>query len=403
MLKATVAETALIVLNVRKNKMAREIYLDNAATTKVDEKVVKAMLPYFDVKYGNASSSHGVGKIARDAVEKARAEIAKSINAKPEEIFFTSGGTESNNWALKELFFVNQNSGKKHIITTKIEHPSIGEVCEMLKHLGARITYLDVDKEGFIDLKQLEKEIQKDTLLVSIIHGNNEIGTIQNLEEIGKICKKKEIYFHADACQSYCKTKIDVVKQNIDLLTLNSHKIHGPKGIGALFIRKGVKIAPFMNGGGHEHGMRSGTENVSGIVGFAEAVKISNLGNIKKMNELRDYTIKKLLEIPRTRLNGAGGEKRLCNNINVSFGDVEGEAIGQHLEGYGIYVSTGSACASHTLKKSHVLKAISLNDLEINSSIRVTISKFTTKADIDYFIDVLKKIVEKLRKMSPFN
>ncbi len=380
----------------------KQIYLDNAATTKVDEKVVKAMLPYFDIKYGNASSSHGIGKIARDAVEKSREIIAKSINAKPEEIFFTSGGTEANNWALKELFFVNSAGGRKHIITTKIEHPSVLEVCEMLKKLGARISYLDVDKNGLIDTKQLEKEIQKDTLLVSIIQGNNEIGTIQNLEDIGKICRKNNIYLHADACQSYTKTKIDVNSHNIDLLTLNSHKIHGPKGIGALFIRKGVKIAPFINGGGHEKGMRSGTENVPGIVGFAEAVKIANEKDIKKMQELRDYTIKKILEIPKTRLNGAVGEKRLCNNINVSFGDVEGEAIGQHLEGHGIYVSTGSACASHTLKKSHVLKAISLNDLEINSSIRVTISKFTTKADLDYFIDVLKKVVENLRKMSPF-
>lgn len=380
----------------------KQIYLDNAATTKVDEKVAKAMQPYFSEKYGNASSSHGFGKIARDAVENARKIIAKSINAKPEEIYFTSGGTESNNWALKELFFINMTSSKKQIITTEIEHPSILEVCKMLEHLGAKNVYLDVNKEGFIDVKQLEKTINSDTLLVSIIHGNNEIGTIQNLEETGKICKKNGIYFHVDACQSYCKTKIDVEKQNIDLLTLNSHKIHGPKGVGALFIKKGVKIAPFINGGGHERGMRSGTENVSGIVGFAEAVKVSNEKDVRKMQELRDYAIKKLLEIPKTRLNGTKGERRLCNNINVSFGDVEGEAIGQHLEDYGIYVSTGSACASHTLKKSHVLRAIGLNDLEINSSIRISISKFTTKEDIDYFIDILKKVVEKLRKMSPF-
>ncbi len=385
-----------------KSKMAKEIYLDNAATTKVDERVVKAMAPYFTEKYGNASSSHGFGKIARDAVEKSREIIAKSINASPEEIYFTSGGTESNNWALKELFFVNMASNKKQIITTKIEHPSILEICKMLEHLGAKNIYLDVDKGGFVDIKQLEKTIGKDTLLVSIIHGNNEIGTIQNLEEIGKICKKNGIYFHVDACQSYMKTEIDVNKQSIDLLTLNSHKIHGPKGVGSLYIRKGLKIPPFINGGGHERGMRSGTENVPGIVGFAEAVKIYSEKDIKKMQELRDYTIKKILEISKTRLNGSEGNKRLCNNINFSFGDIEGEAIGQYLEGYGIYVSTGSACASHTLKKSHVLKAISLNDLEINSSIRITISKYTTKEDIDYFIDILKKVVEKLRKMSPF-
>jgi cysteine desulfurase len=378
----------------------KEIYLDNAATTKIDEKVIRAMQPYFSEKYGNASSVHGLGKISREAIEKAREIIAKSINAEKDEVYFTSGGTESNNWVLKEMFFANPN--KKHIVTTKIEHPSILEVCGMLEKLGAKITYLDVDKEGKINIKELEKAIQKDTLLVSIIHGNNEIGTIQNIVEIGKVCRKNGVYFHIDACQSYTKNKIDVKEQSLDFVTLNAHKIHGPKGIGALFVKKEIKILPFINGGGHEKGLRSGTENVPGIIGFGEAVKISSLGDSKKIAELRDYTIKKILEIPKTKLNGAEGKDRLCNNINISFSDIEGEAIGQHLEGYGIYVSTGSACASHSLKKSHVLKAIGLNDFEINSSIRISLSRYTSKEDLNYFIEVLNKIVEKLRKISPF-
>ena len=382
--------------------MIRKIYLDNAATTKIDSRVLKAAGIYVSEKYGNASSTHFMGRESREAVEKSREVIAKAINSSSGEIYFTSGGTESNNWALKELFFVNSSSGKKHIITTKIEHASILETCKLLQKLGAKITYLDVDNEGFIDIKQLEKSIDKDTLVVSVIHGNNEIGTIQNISEIGKLCRQKNVYFHVDACQSFMKTEIDVKKQNIDLLTLNAHKIHGPRGIGALFIREGVKTAPFMNGGGHEHGMRSGTENVPGIVGFAEAVKVANSKDIKKMFELRDYCIKKILEIPNTRLNGPSGIRRLCNNINVSFRNVEGEAMGQCLETYGICISTGSACASHTLEKSHVLKAINLNDLEINSSIRITISKFTTKEEIDYFIEKLKIVVKKLREISPF-
>jgi len=319
-----------------------------------------------------------------------------------EMVYFTSGGTESNNWALKEIFFSNHTRGKKHIITTKIEHPSILEVCKMLEKIGAKITYLDVNNEGFIDLKQLENSINKETLVVSIIHGNNEIGTIQDIEKIGKICKKNGVYFHVDACQSYTKTKIDVETQSIDLLTLNAHKIHGPKGIGALYIRKETKIGPLLHGGGHERGMRSGTENVPGIIGFGEAVRISSMKDAKNMEKIRDYAIKKILEIPSVSINGSGGKDRLCNNINISFRNIEGEAIGQYLEGYGIYVSTGSACASHTLKKSHVLRAIGVDDFGINSSIRISISKFNKKEDIDYFIVVLKTVVEKLRRISPF-
>lgn len=384
-------------------KMVKKIiYLDNAATTQVDSRVLSSMLPYFSKNYGNASSSHSFGQVAKQALEKSREIIAKSINAEADEIYFTSGGTESNNWALKELFFVNSRIGKNHIITTKIEHPSILEVCKLFEKMGGKITYLNVDKEGFVNTKELENAITQETLAVSIIQGNNEIGTLQDLDSIGKICKAKGVLFHVDACQSFTKTELDVKKQNIDLMTLNSHKIHGPKGVGALFIRKGVKLESFLHGGGHEGGKRSGTENVPGIVGFAEAVKIANKKDLVNMQKNRDYIIKEILKLPKTRLNGPNGNKRLCNNINVSFTDIEGEAIASLLEQNNIFISTGSACASHTLKKSHVLKAIGRNDFEINSSIRVSISKLNKKQELSYFIVKLKEAVVSLRKISPF-
>jgi len=380
------------------------IYLDNAATTRVDERVIRAMLPYFSEKYANASSNHSFGRAVKQDIEQAREVIAKAINAKAEEIYFTSGGTEANNWALKELFFSNykNGAGKSHIITTKIEHPSILEVCKLFEKMGGRITYLNVNREGLVDLKQLEQEINDKTILVSVIQGNNEIGTLQDLQNIGKICKNKGVLFHVDACQSFTKTNLDVEKQNIDLMTLNSHKIHGPKGIGALFIKNGIKLESFMHGGGHERGKRSGTENVPGIIGFAEAVQISNIKDRKKIQELRDYAIKEILKIPRTRLNGPKDNWRLCNNINVSFTDVEGESIASYLEAQGIMVSTGSACASHTLKRSHVLKAIGLSDLETNSSIRISLSKFTTREEINKLIKELPPIINTLRSMSPY-
>ena len=378
--------------------MKKQIYLDNASTTKVDEKVLKAMLPYFSANFGNPSSDHEVGQIAKKALEKAREIIANFINAKPIEIIFTSGGTESNNFALKGLFFAHPE--KKHIITTKIEHDSVLETCKWLERQGAKVTYLDVDKNGFINLNDLEKTISNDTLVVSIIHGNNEIGVIQNLEKIGKICKEKKVLFHIDACQSFTKVPIDVQKKNLDLVTLNSHKIHGPKGVGALYIKNGIKIIPLIHGGGHEKRLRSGTENISGIIGFAEAVKMSNKKDVLKMEKLKDKLIKEILKIPNTRLNGSK-ENRLCNNVNVSFMNIEGEAIGGYLEQEGIYTSTGSACQSNTLKSSHVLKALGLNALESNSSLRISLSKYTTEKDIDYFLDKLKKIVIKLRSISP--
>lgn len=381
----------------------KSIYLDNAATTKPDERVVKVMNEFLTEKFGNASSQHTLGREAKNAVEDARKVIAKSINVKNFEIYFTSGGTESNNLALKGLFFANResNTGKNHIITTKIEHDCVLNSCKWLESQGAKITYLDVDSEGFIDLNQLKKSITDKTILVSVIHGNNEIGTIQDLEAIGKICKEKNILFHTDACQSYTKVPIDVRKFNLDLVTLNAHKIHGPKGVGALYIKEGIKVIPLAHGGGHERKIRSGTENVPGIVGFAEAVKVANEKDVKKMNLMRDEIINELLKIEKVRLNGSK-EKRLCNNIDVSFMNIEGEAIGGYLEQEGICVSTGSACMSHSLEPSHVLKAIGLTPIESNSSLRITISKYTTEEEIKYFLEKIKKIVEKLRKMSPF-
>jgi cysteine desulfurase len=380
----------------------KRIYFDNAATTRVDDEVLKTMLPYFIEKYGNASSTHFIGQEAKNALEKSRKIIAKSINAKTQELIFTSGGTESNNLAIKGLFFWNKenNTGKNHIITTRIEHDCVLNTCKWLEKQGAEVTYLDVDAEGFINLDELEKAINEKTILVSIIHGNNEIGTIQDLEKIGNICRRKGTLLHTDACQSFTKVQLNVKKQNIDLVTLNSHKIHGPKGVGALYIREGISIVPVSHGGGHERKLRSGTENVSGIVGFAKAVDIANKKNVKKMNQIRDKLIEGILKIPNTKLNGPK-EKRLCNNVNVSFNNIEGESIGGYLETYGICTSTGSACASHSLETSHVLKAIGLTPLQANSSVRMSISKYTTEEEVNYVLSILPKIVEKLRRMSP--
>jgi len=380
--------------------MKKEIYFDNAATTKVDEKVVKEMIPYFAENYGNASSQHDVGIKAKEALERSRKIIAKSIKANIGEIIFTSGGTEANNLALKGLFFSNYPQ-KNHIITTKIEHDSILNVCKWLESQGAQITYLDVDKEGFVDVEDIRKAITDKTFLVSVIHGNNEIGTIQNIDEIGKLCKEKKVLFHTDACQSFTKVPINVEKQNLDLVTLNAHKIYGPKGVGALYVKDGIKITPIAHGGGHEKKLRSGTENIPGIVGFAKSVEIASEKDIKKMTLLRDKLIEGLLKIEDVKLNGPTGDKRLCNNVNISFNNIEGEAIGGYLENEKIYTSTGSACMSNTLQTSHVLKALGLGPLQSNSSLRISISKYTVEEDVNYFLEKITKVVKKLRSISP--
>jgi|TARA_B100001964_G_C14219448_1_gene594503 cysteine desulfurase len=378
---------------------AKEIYLDNGATTKVDPKVLEAMMPYFGEKYGNASSNHTLGQASKDALENARKIIAESINAESNEMIFTSGGTESNNLAIQEIAYTNRDKGN-HIITTKVEHKSILNTCKFLEKDGFKVTYLGVDKEGFVNPKDLEKAITNETILVSIIHGNNEIGAIQDLEVLGKICKKNNVYFHTDACQSYTKTQIDVNKQNLDLVTLNSHKIHGPKGVGALFVKKGTNIYQLIHGGGHEFGLRSGTENIHGIVGFAEAVKSADKKYIEYMTRLRDKLINGVPKIPYVKLNGPKNS-RLCNNTNFSFKGIEGEAIVGYLDQERIYSSTGSACSEKTLEPSYILKAIGLSHQEANGSLRLVLSRFTTEEEIDYALKVLPGIVENLRKMSP--
>ncbi len=379
--------------------MNKIIYLDNGATTKIDDAVLKAMIPYLEDEYGNASSIHKKGLTAKIALEKAREGIAKSLNAKSEEIIFTSGGTESNNFALKAIAFENRHKGN-HIITTKVEHKSILNICKWLETQGFEITYLNVNEEGFINLNDLKNAINKKTILVSIIHGNNEIGTIMNLEEIGKICKEKNVLFHSDACQSYTKINIDVKKINIDLLSINAHKIHGPKGIGALYIKKGTKIKSWQHGGAHEFGLRAGTENIPAIVGFAKAVEIANKTDFKKIEKLRDKLIEELLKNPGVILNGPK-KNRLCNNVNVSFKGVEGEAVGGYLDSFGICSSTGSACSSIKLEPSYVLKEIGRSNEEANGSLRLTLSKYTTYEEIDLIIKKIPEILKKLRSFSP--
>ncbi len=383
----------------------KEIYLDNAATTKVDKKIVSAMRKYHIKNYGNASSLHSKGQSAKRALNDAKEVVAKEINADYKEIIFTGSGTEANNFALKGLFFTNYPE-KDHIITTKIEHDCVLKTCKWLETQGCKITYLDVDENGFVDSSALKKAITDKTMLVSIIHGNNEIGTVQNIRKLGKICNNKGVLFHTDACQSFTKVPINIKKDNIDLMTLNAHKIHGPKGVGALFIKrgKGIRITPLLHGGGQEFKLRSSTENIAGIVGFAKAIKQMKKKHVKQMRKLRNYFFKELLKIPKVKINGpkpGKKQKRLCNNINVSFNNVEGEAIGSFLDAKGIYTSTGSACSSKSLEPSHVLLAIGLNSLEANSSIRMSISRYTTKKQINYVLKEIKKTVKRLRKISP--
>ncbi len=379
----------------------RRIYLDNAASRPVRAEVIEAMKPFFSEKFGNASSLHSFGREAKEWLEKSREKIASLVKCKPEELYFTSGGTESNNFALKGLFFANN---KKHIITTSIEHDCILNTCRWLEKQGAEVTYLPVDKYGIVDLDALEKSIRKDTLVVSIIHANNEIGTIQDLKEIGKICKEKGVLFHSDACQSFIKTEVNVKKFNLDLMTINSHKIYGPKGVGALYIREGVNIAPLLHGGGHERGKRSSTENVAGIVGFAKAAELGCAEmetEMARQRKLRDYMIEEVLKIEDSWLNGHR-EKRLADNGNFCFRYIEGESLVLYLDRAGIAVSTGSACSSTSLEPSHVLLALGLKPEDAHGSIRVSMGRYTKREDIEYFLEVLPKTVERLREISPF-
>jgi cysteine desulfurase len=377
--------------------------MDYAATTPVDSRVLKAMLPYFSKKFGNTMSLHSFGQEAKKALEDSREAIAELMNAEASEIIFTSSATEANNHALKGVAFANREKGK-HIIVSKIEHHCVLESARWLEKQGFEVTYLPVDKYGLVNLGELENSIRKDTILVSIIHASNEIGTIEPIAEIGKICKEKGVYFHTDAAQSYGKIPIDVKKMNIDLLTASSHKMYGPKGAACLFIKKGVKIEPLLHGGGHEFGLRSSTINVPAIVGFAEAVKICKeemKRETRKETLLRDKLIKGALKIENSHLNGHP-KLRLPNNANFWFAFVEGESLIMELDMRGIAASTGSACSSESLEPSHVLLAIGLKPHEAHGSLRLSIGRWTTKKEIDYVLKVLPEAVERLRKISPY-
>ena len=384
--------------------MGKMIYLDNAATTKTAPEVVEAMLPYFTEFYGNASTVYDFAANSKAAIAKGRQQIADVIGAKKEEIYFTAGGSESDNWALKATFEAYKNKGN-HIITTKIEHHAILHTCEYLeKERGAKITYLDVDENGFVDLDELQKAITPETILISVMTANNEIGTIEPIKEIGQIAHEHGILFHTDAVQAFCQIPINVDECNIDMLSSSGHKINGPKGIGFLYIRKGVKIRSFVHGGAQERKRRAGTENVPGIVGIGTAAKraAANMEErTAKEREVRDYLIDRVLnEIPYCRLNGHRTD-RLPNNANFSFQFVEGESLLIKLDMKGICGSSGSACTSGSLDPSHVLLAIGLPHEIAHGSLRLTLNEEIEKEDIDYVVDNLKEIVAHLREMSP--
>jgi len=387
------------------NAMKR-IYLDHAATTPLDERVLKAMRPFFWQKFGNASSVHSFGTEAREAIEKSRRLVAKAIGARPEEIYFTSGGTESDNIAVQEIAYTNRERGK-HIVTSAIEHHAVGETCEFLEKDGFTVSRIGVDKHGFVDMGGLEKAVGKKTTLVSVMHANNEIGTIEPIAEIGKICAEKGAYFHTDAVQSVGKEKIDVRKMNIDLLSSSAHKFYGPKGAGFLFVKEGTEIHPLMHGGGHERGLRSGTENVPGIVGTAAALQIAEKEMEKEAARERALA-KKLangaLLIENSWINGPPiGGKRLSNNVNIGIDFVEGESMVLMLSDKGIAASTGSACSSKSLEPSHVLRAIGLPHVKCHGSLRFTLGRGTVAKDIDYVLSALPGIVGKLRAISPLH
>ncbi len=400
--------------------MKKNIYLDYAAATPVRPEVLEAMLPYFSDKFGNPSSFHSAGKIAKDAMETARETIAKILNCRTAEIIFTAGGAESDNLAILGAARANRDRGK-HIITSKIEHPAVLESCKKLEKEGFEVTYLPVDKDGVVKLDELKKALRKDTVLVSIMCANNEIGTIQPIKEIEKIIRefrnskptpsnsplergRTDIpYFHTDACQAAGVLDIDVVKLGADMLTFNGSKIYGPKGIGALYVKKGVKVEPLIFGGGQERKMRGGTENVPAIIGLAKALALAQAEREKENTRLivlRDYFIKEALKkISGARLNGSA-KTRLPNNINISVPRVEGEALVLYLDSFGIYVSTGSACSSASLLPSHVLLALGLSHDMAHNSLRFTLGRKTAKADLDYVLEVLPKIIKKLTEIS---
>ena len=376
--------------------------MDNSATTMVDPKVFEAMKPFFGVYYGNAGSMHHKGLEAKKALDSSRSSIAGILNCKPAEIVFTSGGTESINLAIKGLAIADKS--KKHLITQKTEHPAVLETCEFMEKEGYEITYLDVDKYGMINLGDLREAIRNDTLLVSIMYANNEIGTIQPIKEISKICKERGVYFHTDACQASGLLDIDVKKLGVDLMTLNGSKVYGPKGVGLLYVKTGTKIKPLIHGGGQENKLRSGTENLPLIVGFAKALELAEEEKASENLRLKNLS-KKLIggvleSVPKTFLNGHPTE-RLANNVNISFIDIEGEAILLYLDEEGICASSGSACTSKTLDPSHVVIATGLPYEAAHGSIRFSLGRYTTEAGIDKLLEVLPGIIQNLRDISP--
>ena len=382
------------------------IYMDYGASTPVDKEVIEEMMPYFDRFYGNPSSIHSFGREAFDAVEESRKKVADIICANEDEMIFTSGGTESDNLAIKGIAFRNKEKrGSKgiHIITSAIEHPGVLTTCRYMEKIGFNVKYLPVDKHGLIDIRELEDAISKDTFLITIMFANNEIGTIEPMEKIGKIAKEHDVIFHTDAVQAVGKVPIDVNKLNIDLLALSSHKIYGPKGAGALYVRNGVKLQTIAHGGGHEKGLRSSTYNTPGVVGLGKACELGKTRlkeDMAHLKNLRDMLIKDILKIEESYLNGHP-KKRLVNNAHFRFTAIEGESLNLMLDDKGIAAATGSACSSKKLQASHVLLAIGLKPEEAHGSLRLTLGRMNTKEDVGYVVEVLPEIVQNLRNMSP--
>jgi cysteine desulfurase len=383
----------------------KRIYLDHAATTSTDVEVVEAMKPFFTQKYGNPNSIHSFGQEAREAVEEAREKIARLIGANPSEIVFTAGGTEADNYAIKGIAWANQKKGN-HIITSQIEHHAVLHSCQFLEKHGFKVTYLKVDKYGLIDPEEVKKAITGQTILVTIMHANNEIGTIEPIKEIGKIVKEAGIYFHTDAVQTTGHIPIEVNDLGVDMLSISGHKLYGPKGVGALYLRKGTKIVNLIDGGAQEKNRRAGTENVTGMVGLGKAVELAEKrlagGEVDKVVKLRDKLITGIMDqIENVRLNGHS-TKRLPGNVNICFEFIEGESMLLNLDMKGVAASSGSACTSGSLEPSHVLLAIGLPPEIAHGSLRLTLGKDNTEEDIDYVIAILPKIIEKLRALSPF-
>ncbi len=383
--------------------LGTKIYLDNAATTKISDSVFEAMLPWLKEGYGNASSIYTLGRQSAIALNNARAQCAEALGCEPREIFFTGGGSESDNWAIKATAHAMAKKGKKHLITSVFEHHAVLHCMETLEKEGFEVTYLPVYENGIVKTEDVAKAIREDTALVSIMYANNEIGTIQPIAEIGEICRDKGVYFHTDAVQAVGNVHINVKEQNIDMLSLSGHKIHAPKGVGLLYVNKKIRLAPYIEGGAQESGRRAGTENIAGIVGLATALTEAEKGIDEKNAKLKKYQdriIEELSKIDRVHLNG-DREKRLCGNVNFSFEGVEGEALLLQLDLKGIAASSGSACTSGSLDPSHVLLSIGLPHEIAHGSLRISMSEYTTDEEIDEFLTVLPEIISKLRSMSP--